>query len=297
NVPGCSMLLEAVFQQSSRLGKVYNALYTDSKTTLKIIQKPEIRGVSFTGSTETGRIIAKKCGGALKPIVMELGGSNAFLVFEDSDLEFSAKMAVSSRFANNGQSCIASKRFIVDSRIHDEFRNLVAIEMMRIQVGDPSDESVSLGPLAREDLAAKVEKQVAKSVQKGAKIMMGGTRDFCLFSPTLLSDVKPGMPCFDEEVFGPVVSIIPADTEDEMIRLANATDFGLGVVLLSGDPDRLRNRIPEFMDGAVFVNTPVKSDARLPFGGSKNSGIGRELGEEGLRSFTNVKTTVIEKQP
>ncbi len=293
NVPLCAQLIEEVFKTAFKKNKVYQNLYISEKKVAALIANPFIQGVSLTGSVKAGKAVAQVAGKHLKRVVLELGGSNAFLVFADADIPKTVKSAIRGRYGNAGQSCIAAKRFIVHEKIYDEFLNAFALEIMKLKTGDPTEETTQIGPLARPDLAATLEKQVTKSVNKGAEVILGGTRENCFYAPTLLSNVVPGMPAFDEEIFGPVAAITKAGSDGEMINLANQSEFGLGVNLFSENTSYMQTLVPHFNEGAVFINDVVRSDARLPFGGVKRSGIGRELGAEGIRSFVNIKTVVL----
>ena len=293
SVPLCAQLIDDIFQTVYGNLPVYQNLYISEKKVERILEHSFIQGVSLTGSVRAGKAVAAIAGKNLKRTVLELGGSNAFLVFSDADISKAVKLAIRGRFGNAGQSCIAAKRFIVHREIYDEFVNALAIEIMKLTGGNPLDEQTQIGPMARLDLAEQLEKQVLKSVQKGAKLLLGGHRENCFYAPTLLVDVHPGMPAFDEEIFGPVASIIKAANEEEMINLANQSEFGLGVNLFSENTSYLNTLVSRFNEGAVFINDVVKSDSRLPFGGVKKSGIGRELGVEGIRSFVNIKTVVV----
>ncbi|MES2629967.1 MAG: NAD-dependent succinate-semialdehyde dehydrogenase [Bacteroidota bacterium] len=293
NVPGCAQLIEDVFLEAGFAIGIFQNLLISDKKIKKIIEDDFIQGVSLTGSVRAGAAVGEIAGKNIKRTVLELGGSNAFLVFADADIDKAVKMAITGRFGNAGQSCIAAKRFIVHESVHDEFQNAFAVEMMKLKVGNPIEKEVKIGPLARPDLAETLDKQVQRSLKKGAKLLLGGTRENCFYQPTLLSNVTPGMPAFDEELFGPVAALIKASNDEEMINFANRTQFGLGVNLFSQDVDRMKQLVRRFNEGAVFINDVVKSDPVLPFGGVKKSGIGRELGEDGIKAFVNIKTVVI----
>jgi succinate-semialdehyde dehydrogenase/glutarate-semialdehyde dehydrogenase len=224
-----------------------------------------------------------------------LGGSNAFVILADADIEKAVETGRKARMQNAGQSCIAAKRFIVHEKVSEKFIALFREELNKLRPGDPTYEKKNLGPLASIQQAETVEKQVKKSVEMGARIISGGRRDKAFFQPTLLINVKRGMPVFDEEVFGPVAPVIIAKDTAEAISLANNTKFGLGVSLFTSDLEKARELVYEFNDGAVFINEMVKSDPRLPFGGTKQSGYGRELGIQGIREFVNVKTVYLKK--
>lgn len=293
NVPKCAILIERAFRIAGFAEGIYENLFISDKKVKSVIENPFIQGVSLTGSEAAGKAVAKIAGENIKRCVLELGGSNAFLIFADADLSKTVKMAVRSRFQNTGQSCIAAKRFIIHRDIYHEFQNAFAIEIMKLKVGDPSNKQTQIGPLARLDLAETLDNQLKKSIKKGAKLLLGGNKNNCLFHPTLLGEVKPGMPAFDQETFGPLACLIKAENDQEMINLANQSSFGLGVNLFSENTEYLKSLIPRFDEGSVFINEIVKSDPALPFGGVKKSGIGRELGEEGIKAFVNIKTVVL----
>lgn len=293
SVPRCALLIEEVFTEAGFADGIYQNIFLGDKKIKKVINDPFIQGVSLTGSTRAGSSVAAIAGKNIKPVVLELGGSNAFLVFADADIPKAVKMGISARFGNSGQSCIAAKRFIVHQDIYHEFINAFAIEMMKLKVGNPMQEDTRIGPLARLDLSETLDVQVQRSVKKGAELLLGGTRENCFYQPTLLGKVKPGMPAFDEELFGPVAAFICASNDEEMINFANQSEFGLGVNLFSGNVAYLKQLVPRFNEGAVFINDVVKSDPVLPFGGVKRSGIGRELGKEGIKAFVNIKTVVV----
>jgi succinate-semialdehyde dehydrogenase/glutarate-semialdehyde dehydrogenase len=217
------------------------------------------------------------------------------VVLEDADLEKAVKIGITARMQNAGESCIAAKRFIVHEKVHDKFISLFREELKKIRSGNPSDENISMGPLAGIEHAKTVENQVRLSQEMGALVIEGGLRENSFFQPTLIVNVKPGMPVFDEEVFGPVAPVIIAGSTEEAILLANQTKFGLGVSLFTRDIKKAEELLPEFDDGAVFINSLVKSDPRLPFGGTKKSGYGRELSLHGIREFVNIKTVYIKK--
>jgi succinate-semialdehyde dehydrogenase/glutarate-semialdehyde dehydrogenase len=226
----------------------------------------------------------------LKKSLLELGGSNAFVVLEDANIQKAVEIGIKARFQNAGQSCIAAKRFIVDRKISDRFLELLIAGVKKLKTGDPTEEDTDIGPLVNIRQAETVEDQVKRSISMGARIIEGGIRRKSFYIPTVVVDVKPDMPLFDEEVFGPVAPVIVADNIEEAIALANHTNFGLGVSLFTNDLRKAIDLVPEFHDGAVFINGLVKSDPRLPFGGTRRSGFGRELAVQGIREFVNVKT-------
>ena len=253
-----------------------------------------MRGVTLTGSTSAGRRVAALAGAALKPFVGELGGSDPYLIFPDADLPAAAQACAAARLVNNGQSCVAAKRFIVHARVADEFVRLLADAMAAYRVGEPTAPGVQLGPLARADLRDDLHAHVTKSLRRGARLVMGGALPSgpgFFYPPTLLADVGPGMPAADEELFGPVASVEVAKDADAMFAAANRTLYGLGAAIFTGDVRRARaDYVPRLEAGMVFVNHAVRSHVAVPFGGSKASGLGRELGRPGVLAFTNPKT-------
>lgn len=293
NVPQCALLIEEVFTEAGFADGIYQNIFLSDKKIKKLIAEPFIQGISLTGSVGAGSAVAAEAGKNIKHSVLELGGSNAFLVFADADISKAVKMGITGRFGNSGQSCIAAKRFIVHQDIYHEFLNAFAIEMMKLKVGNPMEDQTRVGPLARPDLCDTLETQVLRSVKKGAELLLGGTRENCFYHPTLLSKVTPGMPAFDEELFGPVAAFICASNDEEMVNFANRSVFGLGVNLFSENVSYMKQLVPRFNEGAVFINDVVKSDPVLPFGGVKRSGIGRELGKDGIKAFVNIKTVVV----
>ena len=225
--------------------------------------------------------------------MLELGGSNAFIVCSDADLDKAVPVAVTARMQNTGQSCIAAKRFLVHRSLHEEFIARYKDAVLKLKSGDPRDEATDIGPLARIDLAEQIEKQVNDSIDMGAKIITGGRRNDAFYEPTILTGVTTDMPVFKEEVFGPVAAVLPFDNFEEAVKLSNGTEFGLGVQVFTEDVEGMKSKVHLFEEGAVFINAMVKSDPALPFGGVKKSGFGRELAENGLKEFVNVKTVYI----
>jgi succinate-semialdehyde dehydrogenase/glutarate-semialdehyde dehydrogenase len=293
NVPQCALALEALFRDAGAPLGVFQSLLIGSEKVAALIDDVRVHGVTLTGSEAAGRKVAGLAGAALKPVVMELGGSDAFIVLADADLEFVLDQAVKARFQNNGQSCIAAKRFIVHESLAADFTEGLAARMAALRLGDPLDETTDLGPLARPDLRNEVLGQVQASVREGAALRLGGVvveGSFAAMPPTLLSHVRPGMTAFDAEIFGPVASVTTATDDVHALHLANASRFGLGGSVWTRDVVRGEALARALECGAAFVNGMVKSDPRLPFGGCKVSGLGRELGAHGLRAFTNVKT-------
>ncbi len=269
---------------------VFTNLVIGSGKVGKIIDNDAVKAVSLTGSEFAGQKVAEAAGRNIKKSVLELGGSNAFVVLEDADMEKAAGIGVQARMMNAGQSCISAKRFIIHRKISDKFIELFTENVSKLRQGDPNDPDTDIGPLASVQQAEELERQVIKSVEMGARILLGGQRKEAFYSPTVLLDVRPGMPVFDEEVFGPVAPVIIAQDTAEAVSFANNTRFGLGVSLFTTDQDKAQKLTGEFRDGAVFINDLVKSDPRLPFGGTGRSGYGRELSLQGIREFVNVKT-------
>jgi succinate-semialdehyde dehydrogenase / glutarate-semialdehyde dehydrogenase len=293
NVPRCSLAIAEILAEAGLPEGAFRSLLISSKAVESVVQHPLVRAATLTGSEAAGISIASAAGKVLKKTVLELGGSDPFVVFDDVDVLKVANWAARARCINSGQSCIAAKRFIVMERIADSFVEAFRSELEALPVGDPMDPHTRVGPLAREDLLTELHKQVTGSVGAGAILVSGGKRldrAGYFYPPTLLDRVKPGMPAFDCETFGPVAAVTRAASEDEAVGLANVSPYGLGASLWSGDPARAERRVPQIEAGSVFVNGMVKSDPRLPFGGIKMSGYGRELASYGIKEFVNVKT-------
>ena len=296
NVPQCALAIEEVFREAGVPDGVFQTLLVGSGAVEQIIEDRRVAGVTLTGSEAAGARVASTAGKTIKKSVLELGGSDPFIVLADADIKTAATVACRARNQNNGQSCIAAKRFIVVDSVADEFEMLFANAVRALKVGDPKDRGVQVGPLAREDLVADLERQVSESVRLGARPLVGGKRvngDGYYFEPTVLVDVRPGMPAYHEETFGPVAAVIRVSDDEEAIRVANDSDFGLGSSLWTADVDRGRQLAERVEAGLVFVNGMVASDARLPFGGVKKSGYGRELSTYGIKEFTNIQTVWI----
>ncbi len=293
NVPQCALALEALFRDAGAPEGVFQTLLVGSDRVAGLIEDARVHGVTLTGSESAGRRVAAVAGAALKPVVMELGGSDAFIVLEDADLEATLDQAVRARFQNNGQSCIAAKRFIVYEALADGFIEGLATRMAALRHGDPLHEDTDLGPLARADLRDEVLAQVQASLREGASLRTGGViiqGTHAAMQATLLTEVEPGMTAFDQEIFGPVASVTVARDDLHALELANASRFGLGGSVWTRDARRGEALARALECGAAFVNGMVHSDPRLPFGGVKASGLGRELGVHGLKAFTNIKT-------
>ncbi|MEV6258887.1 aldehyde dehydrogenase family protein, partial [Nocardia sp. NPDC051911] len=264
-----------------------------AEVTASLIEDPRVAAVSLTGSERAGSAVAAVAARALKKSVLELGGSDPFVVLADADVERTVEMAVRGRFLNGGQSCLSAKRFIVVEDVADDFTRRFADAAGALSVGDPFDPAVDIGPLARESQVDAIARQVDLSVAAGATVLTGGKRRAgvgAFFEPTVLCDVTPDMPVFREEVFGPVAAVVRAADDDEAVRLANDTRYGLAASVWSSDPHHALAIGTRITSGALFVNAVVASDPRLPFGGTGSSGYGRELSEEGIREFTNVRT-------
>jgi succinate-semialdehyde dehydrogenase/glutarate-semialdehyde dehydrogenase len=293
NVQICARHIENIFTVSRFPTDVFRNLVIGSARVKKIIENDIVRGVSLTGSEYAGQKVAETAGSKIKKSLLELGGSNAFVVLEDADLEKASEVGIKARMSNAGQSCIAAKRFIIHEKVSERFLRLFLEKLSKIITGDPSKEETGMGPLASIRQAETIDKQVQTSVQMGARLIEGGKRDNAFYAPSVLMDVKPGMPVFDEEVFGPVAAFTTVHDYSEAVDMANATKFGLGVSIFTNDMTKVNQIAREFKDGAVFVNELVKSDPRLPFGGTWRSGYGRELSQHGIREFVNVKTVYI----
>ncbi|UFH36308.1 NAD-dependent succinate-semialdehyde dehydrogenase [Flavobacterium acetivorans] len=293
NVPKSAVGIESLFLESGFPLGIYQNLPISSDKVGELIAHPIIKAVSLTGSEQAGSSVAMQAGKYLKKSLLELGGSNAFIVCEDADLEKAVAIAVNARMQNAGQSCIAAKRFLVHETIFDIFVEKYKWAVSQLKTGDPMDPETQIGSLARVDLAEDLEKQVKQSVVMGAEVVLGGKRKEAFFEPTILTNVTPDMPVFKEETFGPVAALVSFKTLDEAIALSNQSDFGLGVSVFTTDIEQIKLHLHEFNEGAVFINDMVKSDPRLPFGGVKKSGYGRELAREGILEFVNCKTVVI----
>ncbi len=293
NVPGAALALEEIFATAGFPSGVFTTLMIGGTAAEAVVRHPAVAAVTLTGSEAAGIAVGAAAGSELKKTVLELGGSDPFVVLADADLDTCVETAVAARIINNGQSCIAAKRFIVVGEVAGDFAARFAARLAALRVGDPRDRATELGPLARPDLVSDLDHQVKASVAAGAHIATGGTplaRPGFYYAPTLLTDVHPGMPVFGEETFGPVAALVRAEDEEHAIELANLSRFGLGASLWTRDTKRGEKIARRIEAGSVFVNGMVKSDPRLPFGGIKRSGYGRELACSGIREFVNVKT-------
>lgn len=293
NVPLSAKALEDVFTIDTIDFPIYKDLSIKSSEVAHVIANPIIKAVSLTGSEHAGRSVAETAGKHLKKCVLELGGSNAFIVLNDADLDYAAEKAVSARMQNAGQSCIASKRFLIHEEVYSEFVELFKQKLSTLITGDKYNETVTFGAMAREDLAVELENQLQKSIAKGATIIAGGKRNGAFFEPTIVTNVSVDMPVFNEETFGPLAAIMPFKTIDEAVELSNKSNFGLGASIFTDNPQQLDNYLHLFDEGALFINEMVISDPHLPFGGIKNSGYGRELSHFALYEFANIQTVVV----
>jgi succinate-semialdehyde dehydrogenase / glutarate-semialdehyde dehydrogenase len=295
NVPGCAEAIEEIFGQAGFPEGLFANLLIPGSRVAGVIRHTLVKAVTLTGSGPAGSAVASTAGGAIKKTVLELGGSDAYLILHDADLDLAAKTCAQSRLLNTGQSCIGAKRFIVVAEVYDAFLEKFLAQMSAAKMGDPFDETTDLGPMARHDLREELHTQVLRSKEKGAVCLLGGAipkdNPGAYYPATVLAEVVPGMPAYEEELFGPVAAVIRAKDEAGAIRIANDSAFGLGAAVFTRDLARgQRIASTELEAGACFVNGMVKSDPRLPFGGIKQSGFGRELSVQGIREFVNVKT-------
>jgi succinate-semialdehyde dehydrogenase/glutarate-semialdehyde dehydrogenase len=297
NVSGCALAIEQLVCDAGFPENVFRTLLIGSKAVKAVIENPQIKAVTLTGSTPAGRSVASLAGAALKKSVLELGGSDPYLILEDADIETAARLCVTSRLLNAGQSCIGAKRFIIADAVYDQFKTEFVRLMSAAKFGDPLDPETSIGPLARVDLRDELHLQVEKSREMGATVLLGGfipEGNAPFYPPTVLENVVPGMPAYHEELFGPVAVLFRVNSEEEAIRIANDTVFGLGGGVYTSDIENGKLLAEKGLEaGCVFVNDFVKSDPRLPFGGIKESGYGRELSMIGIREFVDVKTIVV----
>jgi succinate-semialdehyde dehydrogenase/glutarate-semialdehyde dehydrogenase len=292
NVPQCALAIEELFNECGLPSGVYTNLFMSTDHVELIVSDKRVQGVSLTGSEPAGAAVASLAGKHLKRSVLELGGNDPFIVLEDADLKSTIEQAVQGRIVNAGQSCVASKRFIVVKSIADKFIDGFKQQMSALKLGDPMDEETTLSPLSTEDAAVKLLEQVQSSIDAGATVLLGGDRpdrEGAYFNPTILTDVKPDNPTFDQELFGPVATIYVVKDESAAIELANRSSYGLGGSVFTADMERGRRVAESVNTGMMFINQPTKSQAELPFGGIKNSGYGRELSHLGILEFVNKK--------
>jgi len=297
NVPQCALAIEDIFRRAGFAEGVFQTLLIETETVRRVIEDPRVAAVTLTGSNPAGSAVASAAGKAIKKTVLELGGSDPFIVMPSADLDAAVKTAVRARVINNGQSCIAAKRFIVAESIADEFERRYVAGFEALKVGDPLDPATEVGPLASESQVRTIDQQVRTTVAAGAKLLGGGRRldrPGFYYAPTVLSGITRDSPAYYDEVFGPVAFLFRVRTIDEAIALANDSPFGLGASAWTRDPAERDRFVAELEAGMVFVNAMVASDPRVPFGGVKQSGYGRELSANGLREFVNVKTVWIE---
>ena len=297
NVTGCALAIEDIFRSAGFPEHLFRTLLIESEHVASVIEDPHVKAVTLTGSTRAGKAVAQKAGAMLKKSVMELGGSDPYVILEDADLEIAVETCVTSRLINSGQSCIAAKRFIVVESIREEFESRFVARMQNARMGDPLQDGTDIGPQARIDLRDDLHRQVLESLSLGARLLLGGEipdGPGAFYPPTVLTDVTRGAPAYSEELFGPVAAIIPVQDEGEAIAVANDTSFGLGGAVFTREKERGERIAKESIEtGCCFVNAYVKSDPRLPFGGINESGYGRELSHFGIREFVNIKTIYI----
>lgn len=300
NVTGCALAIEQIFEEVGIPRGVFRSLVVESKDMDRVIEDPRIAAVALTGSDAAGSQVAAKAGALLKKTVLELGGSDPFIVLEDADVEEAVGFAVRSRFQNGGQSCIAAKRFLVVEAVADRFEHLFKHATESLTIGDPMSRDMKMGPLARADLRETLDRQCAATIAQGAELITGGQRldrKGYFYSPTLLSNVTPQMTAFREETFGPLAALTRVRNVDEAVTLANDSRYGLGANIWTSDVSRAKDLARQIESGTVSINGMVASHPRLPFGGVKRSGYGRELSSFGIREFTNIQTIWIEQGP
>ncbi|RMB57458.1 NAD-dependent succinate-semialdehyde dehydrogenase [Dokdonia sinensis] len=293
NVMQSAENIQKVFERAGLPKGCFQNMAIGSDRIENIVRDPRIKAITLTGSKPAGAAVASTAASEIKKSVLELGGSNALVVFDDCDFDATVQTCVQARYQNTGQSCIAGKRLLIEDKVYDKFLSAFAKAVTQLKSGDPMDPDTYIGVMAREDLAKELEEQLQKSISEGAKVLLGGHRHGAYFEPTIVTDVTPEMTIFKEETFGPVISITTFKTDEEAVDLVNQSDFGLGVSIFTKDEARVEKLIPLFEDGAVFVNDMVKSNPNLPFGGTKISGYGRELSSDGIQEFVNKKTVYI----
>lgn len=287
--------IQKTFELAGFPGNVFQNLLIKIDKVKGVIKNPLIRAVTLTGSKSAGSAVASIAAKEIKKSVLELGGNNAFIVLNDANLEKATETAINARFQNTGQSCIAAKRLLLHEDIAEEFLEKYIDKIDNLKSGDPLGKETYIGVLAREDLAIELELQVNKSVKMGAKVLVGGNRKGAYYEPTVITNTTKDMPVFKEETFGPVICVTTFTTIDEAVKISNDSEFGLGVSIFTSDTDEIEKLVSQFNEGAVFINEMVKSDSRLPFGGIKDSGFGRELSHHGIKEFVNIKTVYINK--
>lgn len=295
SVLGCAETIEKIFLEAGSPQGVFQNIIIDTDLVEQCIAHKAVQGITLTGSTKAGSHVAMLAGKYIKKSVMELGGSDPFIVLADADIQQAVKVAVQSRMMNAGQACICAKRFIIHKKIKEAFQEQFIAEVKTIKTGNPLDEAVQMGPMARLDLAEKLQHQADVSHQKGATKLTGGLRDKCFYEPTIFTDIQQGMPLYEEEAFGPLAALFIADDEKDAVRIANNSPYGLGASIWSRDIAKAEIVAKQIEAGGVFINALVHSDPRLPFGGIKQSGYGRELSEVGIKEFMNIKTIYINK--
>jgi succinate-semialdehyde dehydrogenase/glutarate-semialdehyde dehydrogenase len=297
NVTGCALAIEQIFREAGFPQDLFRTLLVNHDQIAAVLEHPDVKAATLTGSTPAGKSVASKAGSMMKKTVLELGGSDPYLILEDADLSSAVDTCVTARLINGGQSCIAAKRFIVVESVAKEFETMFVEKMKSKKMGNPKERGVDLGPQAKHSLRDDLHAQVQKSISMGAKLLLGGTLSDdpgAYYPPSVLTDVRKGMPAYDEELFGPVAAIIHVRDEEEAIRVANDSVFGLGAAVFTRDVARGERIAADKLEaGCCFVNAFVKSDPRLPFGGIKESGYGRELASFGIREFVNIKTVYI----
>ncbi len=293
NVMESAKCIQKAFELAGFPENVFTNLIIRSDKVADIIRHPHVKGVSLTGSKPAGSAVSSIASQEIKPSLLELGGNNALVVFEDCDMELAADICINARFQNTGQSCIAGKRLLIQSSISKKFLTLMVEKVKALQSGNPLDANTFIGTMVHKEAAKELHNQLQQSIAKGAEVLVGGQYKEAYFEPTIVNQVTEEMPIFQEETFGPLLACTSFDTEEEAVHLVNASEFGLGVSLFTNDSKRIERLIPQFDDSAVFVNELVKSDPRLPFGGTKISGFGRELSQEGIMAFVNKKTVYI----
>jgi succinate-semialdehyde dehydrogenase/glutarate-semialdehyde dehydrogenase len=299
NVPQSAMAIETILREAGFDHDEFQTLLITSEQVARVLDDERVKAATLTGSEPAGASVASNAGKHVKKTVLELGGSDPFIVMPSADIDAAASTAVKARIVNNGQSCIAAKRFIIHENIADQFETKFVAEMKALKIGDPLDEKTDIGPLATPQIVNDIERQVDASVKAGAKVLTGGKRigeKGNFYAPTVLANIPRNAPVNDEETFGPVASLFRVRSFDEAVKVANSTKFGLGASVWTRDREEAKRFVDAIESGQVFVNAMVASDPRLPFGGVKHSGFGRELGAYGIREFVNIKTVYVAKQ-